>query len=82
MGGINKKFVGNPLGYFNDQYDAQLKKAQDANIDNVVKPSYTISNRNTIQGTQFSKQTPAEAAAAKAAKDSKIVVKGTKIYSK
>ena len=28
MGGINKKFVGNPLGYFRKQKDAQIAKAQ------------------------------------------------------
>jgi len=28
MGGINKKFVGNPLGYFRKQKDAQITKAQ------------------------------------------------------
>jgi hypothetical protein len=81
MGGINKKFVGNPLGYFRKQKDAQLKKAQDANVDNVVKP-YTVSNRGSIHGPQVIKQSPTKAAADKAAKDSKIVVRGTKIYSK
>jgi len=78
---MNKEYIGNPLVYFNDQYDAQLKKAQDANVDNVVKP-YTVSNRGSIHGPQVIKQSPAKAAADKAAKDSKIVVRGTKIYSK
>jgi len=78
---MNKEYIGNPLGYFNDQYDAQLKKAQDANVDNVVKP-YTVSNRGSIHGPQVIKQSPTKAAADKAAKDSKIVVRGTKIYSR
>jgi len=65
---MNKKYIGNPLGYFNDQYDAQLKKAQDTNVDNVVtykKPTYVPNNAinkakgsDKTQVTKYKKDKP------------------------
>jgi hypothetical protein len=86
MGGINKKFVGNPLGYFRKQKDAQIAKAQaGVETSDVIMKKMTMTNSSKLTDKEKLKMHDEKAKRQLALKAGKVAVtkkNGKTVYRK